>query len=76
MRKSAKETDAEQGSFLTAMGSEEGEKSSSSSIKKKYIKNTMTGELHYTRQNVRRGEDSCMMKTRKGWPKSVVTQDD
>jgi hypothetical protein len=33
LRKSAKETDAEQGSFLTAMGSEEGEKSSSSSIK-------------------------------------------
>ena len=34
LRKSAKETDAEQGCFLTAMGSEEGEKSSSSSTRK------------------------------------------
>ena len=33
LRKSAKETDAEQGGFLTAMGSEEGEKSSASNIK-------------------------------------------
>ena len=38
LRKSAKETDAEQGGFLTAMGSEEGEKSSSSSINKSSIK--------------------------------------
>jgi hypothetical protein len=35
LRKSAKETDAEHGGFLTAMGSEEGERSSSSSIKQK-----------------------------------------
>ena len=34
LRKSAKETDAEQGGFLTSMGSEEGEKSSSSRIKR------------------------------------------
>ena len=38
LRKSAKETDAEQGGFLTAMGSEEGEKSSSSTINKSSIK--------------------------------------
>ena len=34
LRRSAKENDAEQGGFLTAMGSEEGEKSSSSKTKK------------------------------------------
>ena len=38
LRKSAKETYAEQGGFLTAMGSEEGEKSSSSTINKSSIK--------------------------------------
>jgi hypothetical protein len=40
LRESAKETDAEQGGFLTAMGSEEGEKSSSSGIKKKKYERT------------------------------------
>ena len=40
LRKSAKETDAEQGGFLTSMGSEGGEESSSSEIKQKKYKRT------------------------------------
>jgi hypothetical protein len=40
LRKSAKETDAKQGGFLTAMGSKEGEKISSSSNKKKKYERT------------------------------------
>jgi hypothetical protein len=81
LRKSAKETDAERGGFLTAMGSEEGEKSSSSSTrksnnKKKNIKRNVTiEEPHNTRPKDRRGEDSCLMPpTKEWWTKNGATQ--
>ncbi len=65
LRRSAKETDAEQGGFLTAMGSEEGKKSSSSSNKRKNTKEPAIGGQCHTHQSAQHGEGSCTMRMKK-----------